>query len=76
LRLGEWVFVHPEEMDAPREARGLTGRVERLDAERVVVEFRGATNVFLLEVEAAHLRPERRRRHRAPATSPTREFAA
>lgn len=74
LRLGEWVYVAPEELEAPREARGLTGRIERFDAGLAVVSFRGAETVFLLEVDPQHLRHDRRRRHRQPA--PPRELAA
>jgi hypothetical protein len=71
LRVGEWVYLHPDENDAPREARGLTGRIERFASGRAVVSFRGAESAFLLEVDPEHLRHERRRRHRqaAPAAA-------
>lgn len=64
---GDWVFVHPQEASAPREALGLAGVVESVSGPRACVEFRGEFGSFPADVDVSLLRPERRRRDRAPA---------
>jgi len=67
---GQWVYVHPDEEDAPRELRGLGGMITTVTGTRAIVAFRRSEHVEPLEVEASILRPERRRRDRPPAEWP------
>ena len=68
---GQWVFVDPHAGDAPRELRGLAGQVVALADDRVTVAFGNAP----IEVDAAILLADRRRRNRPPAQWPAPPFA-
>lgn len=63
---GQWVFVHPDEREAPRELRGLAGMVTVVQGDRTTVAFRRSEHVEPIEVATAILRLERRRRNRPP----------
>jgi hypothetical protein len=64
---GDFVFVLPTEPNAPREVRGLAGVVKKIRGARATVVWRNDDNAFVYDIEAHLLRPERRRRDRAPA---------
>jgi hypothetical protein len=70
------VFVLPTEPGAPREVRGLAGTVQGVADELATVVWRNNENVFVFDVQASMLRPERRRRERPPAQWPTDDLAA
>jgi hypothetical protein len=67
LHRGDYVFVFPAEGDAPHEVRGLAGIVKKIRGNRATVMWRNNDNVFVFDVEAQLLHPERRRRQRPPA---------
>jgi len=73
---GDYVFVFPAEGDAPREVRGLAGIVKKIRGNRATVMWQNNDNVFVFDVEAQLLHPERRRRQRPPAHWSDDEFAA
>lgn len=73
---GDYVFVLPNEPDAPREVRGLAGVIKRITGSHATVEWRHDETAFVYDIEAHLLRPERRRRDRPPAQWSGDELAA